>query len=378
MKHSTCLTLPLLVLHCVFVGHGVVDAFRATPIKQGSITITKNALPAEPPVYAPLPPSIPIDPLGLDVTDDLNPQPLFTPPVRVDTNKKSPSIKTWVRRLRTKEDYLSLHKISNIGFMVSSTVILGGMLLVPNEQGQFLHDFPSWLAPFDFMFLLSSTVQSLVAIPMIKKFRNKDPEAAATQLGMGLVSMQMAAFSTWQSPFCPGLLQDHWRPLFAALIGAIAWFDYNAAFGKYNVIQEQMEDVGVTTELQTWQDKLNHFITFQGGFIAGSSLNLCMLMFFFIIPDREQLLQLIQTGFNLPLCSGAELPMTYWSTILAGTLIGYQSLFATLANKKLVTADTATAFITISSVVLFTAFGHNLFAHNLYSCPGQSPVSITY
>ena len=46
-------------------------------------------------------------------------------------NKKKrriPGLQAWKRRLNTKEDSHSLHKISNPAFVLSSTAILGGMM----------------------------------------------------------------------------------------------------------------------------------------------------------------------------------------------------------------------------------------------------------
>lgn len=354
-----------LLLTCqLLAGQRYVHSFKAAPM-QLRTSMNNMAVQAEA-IAPPLPPPS-LDPFGLDGILDLPEQPLFTPPV-VDApkKKKGPGLQAWTRRLRTKEDSLSLHKISNLGFVISSTALLGGMICSPNDQGQFLSQVPAWLEPFDTMFLVSSTVQALVSIPMIKKFRNKDPEAAATQLAMGLTSIQMAAYASWQGPFCPGILEDHWKPIFALLIGMIATYDYKSAFGNYDVIQSQMKSIGVSTQVQTWQEKINHWFCFNGQFVAGTVANAAFLAAMLNAPDREGLLQLMQTGYNLPFCSGADLPLVYFTTVLAGTVISYQSLLATLANKKLMSPDTVTTFISVTSAGVGAGFIHNLFAHSLW------------
>lgn len=237
------------VLLLLLAGESYVNAFAPTTQRYviKTVSVSSEAM-------TPLAPPGPLDPFGLEVIHVEQPPltSLFPPEVRILKKKKGPTVKTWLRRLKTKEDAFSIHKFANLGFVVSATSILGGMLLSPNHEGQLLSQIPSWLAPFDTMFLASSTAQALISIPMIQKFRNKDPEAAATQLGMGLTSVLMATYASWEGPFCPDILEAHWKPIFTLLVLIVASYDHKAAFGKYETIQQQMDDIGVNIWLQTF------------------------------------------------------------------------------------------------------------------------------
>ena len=363
---SPFLWLRLFVLF-LLAAQGYVHSFRATPVSHraelNNRAVAPDALaPALPhplPLFDPL--NVQLDGEGVLPGVDAG---LWSKPY---PKLKGPTWKTWLRRLRTREDALSLHKISNLGFVISSTVILGGMMFTPDDQGHFLRHIPSWLGPFDTMFLVSSTTQALVSIPMIQKFRIKDPEAAATQLGMGLTSVLMAVYSSWEGPFCPDFLEDHWKWIFSVLILTVATYDHKAAFGNYDVIQQQMKDIGVNIGLQTWREQLRHLFCFRAPFILASVSNLIFLVVALQTPDRQHLLHLIQSGYDLPCFSGADLPLIYFTTVMAGTVISYQSLLATLANKKLLSADQVTKWISASIFALTCGFLQCLFAHSIYN-----------
>lgn len=291
---------------------------------------------------------------------------LTVPPPVIDLKKRGPTMQTWQRRLVTKEDQRHLHKISNVGFVISSTAILLGML-IPNEHGQILQEIPNWLAPFDAMFLVSTTVQGLVAIPMILKHRKKDPEVGESQLGMGYISILMAVFTSWEGPFCNPILEEYWKPIFSVMILLVAAYDYKTSFSQYSDIQGHMEKVGVNLDFKTFQDKIRHFFCYRAAFVAGSAANLVFLVNL-LDParDRAEWLEFIQVAYNLPFCSGADMPLIYFSTALTATIVCYQSLLGTLVNKKLVSADVATYLISGSTFVIAWSLLQLLFARSLY------------
>ncbi|CAB9496068.1 unknown protein [Seminavis robusta] len=283
--------------------------------------------------------------------------------------KKKLSLKTWKRRLNTKEDQFSVHKISSAAFVVSSTVILGGMLM-PTEQG-FFQEVPSWLSPFDAIFTLSTSVQALAAIPMILKHRKVDPKVGKTQIEMGLASTVLVVFSTWESPFCPSLLEDHWKTIFSLLIVSLIVMDFSAAVTDYDEIQDRMTYIGVSKPTNIIEQAL-HQLCFRGQFILGCGLNVVFIVNF-LNPalDRADWLHLIETGYGLPFCSGADMPLIYFSTVLSSVVVSYQSLLATLANKKLIPADTATNVMVLqvssfAAGVIFAALFQLLFARSRY------------
>ena len=279
------------------------------------------------------------------------------------TKKKKPSIQAWTRRLNTKQDKFSMHKLSSGAFVLSSTVLLGGMAFGSNQ----LHEIPTWLAPFDTAFTLSTTVQGLMGVNMVLEHRKRDPEVGKTQIEMGFNSILMALYSSWESPFCSSFLEEHWKLMFGSLIVGLAVMDFNAAFGDSEKIQERMVQIGVKTP-ETIPEMVNHFFCFYAQFVAGSTANLAFLARFMLDTtiDRDGFLQLIQSGYGLPFASGAEMPLIYFTTVLSSVIISYQSLLATLANKKLIPANTATGLISASTIVILCALGQLPFANSMY------------
>ena len=266
--------------------------------------------------------------------------------------------------MNTKEDNRSLHKISSAAFVLSSTVLLGGMAF--NSDG--FHTIPSWLAPFDALFLLSTTIQAWRGIVMVLDHRKRDPELGLTQISMGLLSVLMALYSNWESPFCLPGLEEHWRLVFSALILATASIDTTSVFANADKIHARMSELGMAERDQMpLLEKASNFISFNLTFTSATIANLVFMANFFTQDmDRDGWLQYIQVGYNLPFASGADMGLIYFTTILASTIISYQSLFATLVNKKLISAGKGANIIGILSFIEMIGFLQLPFAHSLY------------
>lgn len=358
-------TLTFATVTCVTLLDPALSFTLRSPIDTASSSNARKshllAVEVQQEAFAPI---LDLVPLEEEEDDDPNPMASCEEPVAIP-QKKPPSLQAWRRRLVTKEDKFSMHKIANAGFVVSSTVLLAGMLL-PNDQGQFFADIPAWLEPFDSLFTLSTAVQGMAAIPMVLKHRKVDPEVGKTQIEMGLQSILLALYSTWESPFCSAFLEEHWKVIFCSLIMAISWLDYGVIFFDSDKIQSRMTKIGVE-EAQGLMGKARHFFCFKGQFAFGTAANLVLLAnLASTAHDRLDWLQMIEHGYGLPFCSGAEIPLVYFSTILASTVLSYQSLVATLSNKKLIPADTATSIITGGGGIIAFALVQLLFARSMY------------
>jgi len=281
---------------------------------------------------------------------------------KTKTENRRPSMQAWARRLNTKQDIFSLHKVSGGIFVVSSTVLLGGMIFGSNQ----FQEIPTWLAPFDAAFTLSTIVQGLMGINMVLEHRKRDPEVGKTQIEMGFNSILMALYATWESPFCPSILEEHWKVIFGGLILTLVALDLDAAIVDFDKIQHRMTKIGMK-QPRTLFEKISHFFCFKIQFLAGSISNLAFLASYATSDiDRGSYLQFIQDGYGLPFASGCDMPLVYFSTILTSVIISYQSLAATLSNKKLLPVDTVTNFISASTLVVLLALVQLLFANDIY------------
>ena len=222
---------------------------------------------------------------------------------------------------------------------------------------------PAWLAPFDAIFLLSTTVQASRGIAMVLEHRKRDPELGLTQVQMGLTSILMALYSNWESPFCLPGMDEHWQPIFSALILSIAYIDFQSVFVNSDEIYARLAEVGVDRE----EMSILEIISFNLQFTSGSIVN-CIFMANYAVQDMDRggWLEYIQAGYGLPFATGATISYVYFSTILAGTILSYQSFVATLVNKKLVSANKGANIIAISGFVEIVIFVQLLFANSLY------------
>ena len=201
---------------------------------------------------------------------------------------------------------------------------------------------------------------------MILKHRKVDPEVGKTQIEMALGSTLFALFSHWEAPFCSEFVEDYWRLLFGAFIVGMAKLDFDAAFADYDAIQSRMNHIGVS-QPDSSVEKVTHFFCFQAQFIFGSLTNLVFLANY-LDPahDRLDWLHMIETGYGIPFCSGAPMPLVYFSTMLSSVIISYQSLLATLSSKKLIPGTTATNIISASIGVIVILLMQLLFANDMY------------
>jgi hypothetical protein len=121
---------------------------------------------------------------------------------RLAVRPRSPTAKTWAKRLNTKEDKLSLHKISGITFVLSSTFILGTGALVG------FREIPEWLHFADAAVLGSTACQFFTSIDMAVHHRKHQPQVRDQFLSMAAISMFLAVSATLYTPFTPDFLCD--------------------------------------------------------------------------------------------------------------------------------------------------------------------------
>lgn len=111
-----------------------------------------------------------------------------------------PTFKTWLRRLNTREDKFSMHKLSGLGFVVSSTVIL-----VTGATHKF-GNVPAFLQPVDMVLAVSTVTQCVTSIDMAINHRRSQPEVRDQFISMAMVILMSTSATEVFTPFAPKIL----------------------------------------------------------------------------------------------------------------------------------------------------------------------------
>ena len=116
----------------------------------------------------------------------------------------------WKRRLITREDPYSVHKISSILYSVSALVILGtGAYRHFFESQESFASVPPFLELPTYVFAVSNAVMCAVSTRMAFLHRRYDLTARNAFLGTGASSMFSGFYFLWTSPSGPGMFDDH-------------------------------------------------------------------------------------------------------------------------------------------------------------------------
>ena len=128
----------------------------------------------------------------------------------------------WKRRLITREDPYSVHKISSILYSVSALVILGtGAYRHFFESQESFASVPPFLELPTYVFAVSNAVLCAVSTRMAFLHRRYDLTARNAFLGTGASSMFSGFYFLWTSPYGPGAFDDRLVSTlcFAVLVG---------------------------------------------------------------------------------------------------------------------------------------------------------------
>ena len=113
--------------------------------------------------------------------------------------KPSTPIELWKRRLITKEDPYSVHKVSSVVSTVSGLFLLGvGVYQFLHGD---LHDIPDYIEWPTYTFSFSSTILCLQSVRMAFLHRRFDLTARNGFLGTATSMLFSALYTLWTSPF---------------------------------------------------------------------------------------------------------------------------------------------------------------------------------
>ena len=108
----------------------------------------------------------------------------------------------WSRRLITKEDPYSIHKLSSITYTISAIIILGtAMIRYLDSSPEVFAVVPEYLKLPTYVFTISNFVMCIQSIRMAFFHRRYDLTARNAFLGVAVSSMFSGFYYLWTSPF---------------------------------------------------------------------------------------------------------------------------------------------------------------------------------
>lgn len=234
------------------------------------------------------------------------------------TLPKGPTAKTWARRLNTKEDKGSLHKISGITFVLSSTLILGVGALTGFKE------VPEWLQVADAAVLVSTAFQFFTSIDMAIHHRRRQPHVRDQFLVMAATSMYLAVSATIYTPFTPSILCD--KSIFDSIVVPLLLYTIYVTLGTVKNPETLLLAREKKKVSSPDQKQISNYIL--------STIVPCLasvgFLYYLADPthDRDWILNFANER------GGAS--YFYYTLVLNNTFTMYSALLLTLLDKKLV------------------------------------------
>ena len=117
----------------------------------------------------------------------------------LDEKRDLPAL--WARRLITKEDPFSIHKLSSITYTLSAIIILGSACTRYLDSPEVFAVVPEYLKLPTYIFTISNFVMCAVSVRMAFLHRRYDLTARNAFLGTAVSSSFSGFYNLWTSPF---------------------------------------------------------------------------------------------------------------------------------------------------------------------------------
>ena len=279
---------------------------------------------------------------------------------------------SWKRRLNTREDKMGLHKLSCFAFTISNTVLLSAVAL----NG--MQTVPEWLAPFDFVFVLSTVIMSLSSVDMSMSHRRAQPGSRDLFISLSFVEIATVFQSELFSSF------DYSADLFSSkimidgLIGLplLAFEGYMLKILLFN-IPEILQSRSSTsrkgnspTQKNTQQQrqqqhsgsKQTEKSTTAEASLFKKAVYVGAPFLFFILGGYYDALVLDpchdKTWLINQAMETAQLPEVYFVQVLTVAINGYIALLVTLHDKHLISRSVETGLLTFLTAAMFGSLAH--------------------
>ncbi len=255
----------------------------------------------------------------------------------------APSLETWKRRLVTKEDKYHIHKITGIGFMFASTMIMAGGVWTKFTS------IPRWLHGATLLLVWSGWLQLYTSITMTRQFRSRTDEKAAflvTAIGSSMTNL----LALWFSPFCPNVFLRHaWLPHgIVALNTLCLWLPMWSFLSHPKDTIQNRQDLKATSPatmpavFRNW--KLPSFASAQqlrdtfAYFVQIPIINLAASRMILQLHARGR--DFFLTSWILPGTPAQNMANIFYSMVFLSMASNYVALTATLRDKLLISQAT--------------------------------------
>ena len=252
----------------------------------------------------------------------------------------------WKRRLITHEDPFSLHKLSAIGYTVSSAILLGSAAIRYIQSPEELFSvIPPEMESVMNIFTASNIIMCVASVRMAFTHRQGDLTARNAFLGTAVSSLFSGFYMVWISPFVEGdIFNSLWisRSFFAILVGLNSYFIADSILATEEIVEGRRDRKATDYKGRKIVDTLGYVFPVAWGMplIVATGYIACILHDRAWFMDQCQFIDQ-QLGY-----SGMRSHIFYQqlSTSLAAS---YASLFVTLRDKKLISKTQELGGITV-------------------------------
>eukprot|EP00580_Thalassiosira_gravida_P018180 CAMPEP_0201658088 /NCGR_PEP_ID=MMETSP0494-20130426/1107_1 /ASSEMBLY_ACC=CAM_ASM_000839 /TAXON_ID=420259 /ORGANISM="Thalassiosira gravida, Strain GMp14c1" /LENGTH=341 /DNA_ID=CAMNT_0048135035 /DNA_START=125 /DNA_END=1147 /DNA_ORIENTATION=+ len=241
-----------------------------------------------------------------------------------DSNS-APTFSTWKKRLNTRQDSYSLHKISSILFLISGFFIIGNGALCGFTEVQDYLVIPAYI------FTISATITCGASAIMAWKYRSSEIAIRNGMINLAVVTTFISVMSLWTAHFCPTMFDIEWVSK-----GMVIFFTVPSIIGAVDGIvrgdemvknrEDKNDTAGTSSYLLDWMRYvLPNFATvfFSGLLFWTNGIN----------SSREVYLDCIRDSITTE-SDG------FYTTVASAVIISLMVFFQTLRDKKLVTKST--------------------------------------
>ena len=116
----------------------------------------------------------------------------------------APTVSTWKKRLNTRQDSYSLHKISSIIFLISATFIIGNGAVCGFTEVQ------DYLLIPTYIFTISTAITCGASAIMAWKYRSNETAIKNGMINLAIVTTFLSTMALWSSHFCPTMFDTEW------------------------------------------------------------------------------------------------------------------------------------------------------------------------
>ena len=252
----------------------------------------------------------------------------------------------WSRRLITREDPFSIHKLGSLVYTASGVIILGTGALRFLTSPQVFAEIPSSLELPAQVFCVSNIILCLASVRMAFLHRRFDLTARNAFLGTAVSSLFSGFYFLWTSPFGPDAFNNQVinQSCFGILVLLNVIFIMDTLL-KIPEVVESRRDRKADEKGRFLVDALGYVLPIAWGMPVVASTGYIAS----VLHDRpwffEQCLYIDQMtgqpGINANIC---------YLQVMASFAASYGSLFVTLRDKKLITKQQELVGITAFSV----------------------------